>query len=201
MVYKVIKMAGRRKIFNEEEVIGKASKVFWKTGFEASSAEEILAAMGIGQGSFYNTFKGGKLELYERSLYQFTKEFEKEFLEDMLRADDGIGNIKRFFISLASESIESRMFGCYLGNAMVQLTEKEMAVKKIAIGLLKRVEQIFVKVIEKAQKNGRMKNLTDAKLLGRYLINLWNGIYMTRRMGYTTEQLRALIELNLELLK
>ncbi|HTI92323.1 MAG TPA: TetR/AcrR family transcriptional regulator [Puia sp.] len=194
-------MAGRRKIFNEEEVIGKASKVFWKTGFEASSAEEILAAMGIGQGSFYNTFKGGKLELYERSLYQFTKEFEKEFLEDMLRADDGIGNIKRFFISLASESIESRMFGCYLGNAMVQLTEKEMAVKKIAIGLLKRVEQIFVKVIEKAQKNGRMKNLTDAKLLGRYLINLWNGIYMTRRMGYTTEQLRALIELNLEILK
>ena len=194
-------MAGRHKIFNEEEVIGKASKVFWKAGYEASSAEEILAAMGIGQGSFYNTFKGGKLELYERSLYQFTKEFEKEFLEEMLRSDSGVGNIRSFFISLASESAESKMFGCYLGNAMVQLTEREMAVKKVAIGLLKRVEQIFVRVIEKAQKNGKMKNLTDAKLLGMYLINLWNGIYMTRRMGYTTEQLRALIELNLEILE
>src|SRR5258705_13126665 len=127
-------MAGRRKIFDDEEVIGKASKVFWKTGYEGSSAEEILSAMGIGQGSFYNTFKGGKLELYERSLYQFTKEFEKKFLEDLLRSDNEVGNIKSFFISLASESAESKMFGCYLGNAMVQLTEKEMAVKKIAIG-------------------------------------------------------------------
>jgi len=194
-------MAGRRKIFNEEEVIGKASKVFWKAGYEASSAEEILAAMGIGQGSFYNTFKGGKLELYERSLYKFTKDFEKEFLEEMLRSDNGVGNIRSFFLSLASESAEAKMFGCYLGNAMVQLTEREMAVKKVAIGLLRRVELIFVKVIEKAQRNGKMKNLTDAKLLGRYLINLWNGIYMTRRMGYTTEQLRALIDLNLEILK
>lgn len=201
MVSKATNMAGRRKIFNEEEVIGKASKVFWKAGYEASSAEEILAAMGIGQGSFYNTFKGGKLELYERSLYKFTKDFEKEFLEEMLRSDNGVGNIRSFFLSLASESAEAKMFGCYLGNAMVQLTEREMAVKKVAIGLLRRVELIFVKVIEKAQRNGKMKNLTDAKLLGRYLINLWNGIYMTRRMGYTTEQLRALIDLNLEILK
>src|ERR1700761_8957160 len=153
-------MAGRRKIFDEEEVIGKASKVFWKAGYEASSSEEILAAMGIGQGSFYNTFKGGKLELYERSLYQFTKEFEKEFLEDMLRSDNEVANIRRFFLSLAHESTESKMFGCYLGNAMVQLTEKEMAVKKVAIGLLKGVEQTFVKAIEKAQKHGRMENQT-----------------------------------------
>ena len=201
MVPKVTNMAGRRKIFDEEEVIGKASEVFWKRGYEASSAEEILFAMGIGQGSFYNTFKGGKLELYERSLYQFTKEYEKKFLEGMLHSNNEVDNIKSFFISLASESAESKMFGCYLGNAMVQLTENEKTVKKVAIGLLKRVEQIFVRVIEKAQKNGRMKNLTDAKLLGRYLINLWNGIYMTRRMGYTTEQLRSLIELNLEILK
>jgi TetR/AcrR family transcriptional regulator, transcriptional repressor for nem operon len=194
-------MAGRRKIFNEQEVIGKASKVFWKEGYEASTAEEILSAMGIGQGSFYNTFKGGKLELYERSLYQFTKEFEKEFLEDMLRSDNEVANIRRFFLSLAHESTESKMFGCYLGNAMVQLTEKERTVKKTAIGLLKGVEQIFVQVIDKAQRNGRMENRTDARLLGRYLINLWNGIYVTRRMGYTTAQLRELIELNLEVVR
>src|ERR1700744_2334277 len=147
LVPKATNMAGRRKIFVEEEVIGKASKVFWKAGYEASSAEEILTAMGIGQGSFYNTFKGGKLELYERSLHQFTKEFEKKFLADLLRSDDEVGNIKRLFISLAGDSAASKMCGCYLGNAMVQLTEKEMAVKKIAVGLLKGIEQVLVRVI------------------------------------------------------
>ena len=53
-------MAGRPKIFDEQEVISKASQIFWEKGYEAASAEELLKAMGIGKGSFYLFFKGGK---------------------------------------------------------------------------------------------------------------------------------------------
>ena len=51
-VQQKLMMAGRPKIFDEKDVIRKASAVFWKKGYEASSAEELLAAMQMGKGSF-----------------------------------------------------------------------------------------------------------------------------------------------------
>ena len=65
-------MAGRPKIFEEKDIINKAIEVFWTKGYEAASSDDLLAAMGIGKGSFYLAFKGGKKELYEKSLEQFS---------------------------------------------------------------------------------------------------------------------------------
>jgi len=53
-------MAGRPKIFDEQDVINKAIEVFWGKGYEAASADELLKAMNIGKGSFYLSFRGGK---------------------------------------------------------------------------------------------------------------------------------------------
>src|SRR5690606_4205010 len=79
-------MAGRPKIFDEKEAIRKATDVFWKNGYEASSTEELLSAMGIGKGSFYLHFKGGKKELYQRSLDLFSDDAMKRFNQKLSEA-------------------------------------------------------------------------------------------------------------------
>ncbi len=78
-------MAGRPKIFDKKDVIRKASEVFWKKGYEASSAEVLLSAMQMGKGSFYLHFKGGKKELYQRSLDLFSKEAMERFKKILLK--------------------------------------------------------------------------------------------------------------------
>ena len=72
-------MAGRPRNFDENEIIRKASEIFWRKGYESSSAEELLEAMNMGKGSFYLHFKGGKQELYKRSLDLFSKESLERF--------------------------------------------------------------------------------------------------------------------------
>ncbi|MCF6407094.1 TetR/AcrR family transcriptional regulator [Chitinophaga filiformis] len=194
------KMAGRPKIFDEKEVVDKAVNVFWTKGYETASADELLEAMGIGKGSFYLAFKGGKKELYEKSLRQYAGNFDKQLLHDLSVSKDPIQLIKDFFMALADDPKSKQMKGCYIGNALVQLSDGDADTKLIAAELLASVEGIFTDVIRKAQEEKRLKNKAKPEVLGKYLINLWNGVNVTRRSNPGYEHLREVLEMSLQVL-
>ncbi|WP_390453127.1 TetR/AcrR family transcriptional regulator, partial [Chryseobacterium sp. Alg-005] len=83
-------MAGRPKIFDEQEAIQKATEVFRNKGYDTASADELLSAMGIGKGSFYLAFKGGKQELYIRSIKQFAESFNQKIRQAIEKSEDQI---------------------------------------------------------------------------------------------------------------
>jgi TetR/AcrR family transcriptional repressor of nem operon len=193
-------MAGRPKIFDEKEVVEKAVNVFWTKGYETASADELLEAMGIGKGSFYLAFKGGKKELYEKSLVQYAERFNKQFLHDISISEDPVQLIREFFMALADDPKSKQMKGCYIGNALVQLSDGDADTKLIAAGLLSAFEEIFTNVIRKAQQAKKLKNKAKPEVLGKYLINLWNGVNVTRRSNPGDPHLREVLEMSLQVL-
>ncbi|CAA7195983.1 TetR/AcrR family transcriptional regulator [Chryseobacterium potabilaquae] len=194
-------MAGRPKIFDKQQAIEKATEVFRNKGYDIASADELLDAMGIGKGSFYLAFKGGKQELYVRSICQFAENFSQKMTQSIENSEDQIQFIKQLFLHLADPKDCHVERGCYLGNALVQLSEKDEAIKKITAELLKGLQEIFAKAIKKAQRNGQLKTKEDAQILAWHLTNLWNGIHVTRRMEISPTILHSLIEMNLRLLE
>jgi TetR/AcrR family transcriptional regulator, transcriptional repressor for nem operon len=46
--------------FDYEQVLDKATWLFWKNGYAGTSLRDLLKIMGIGEGSFYNTLKSKK---------------------------------------------------------------------------------------------------------------------------------------------
>lgn len=201
LCYKRINMAGRPKIFDEQTVIEKAIEVFWVKGYESASAEELLKAMNIGKGSFYLSFKGGKKELYEKSLEQFSKKAAERFKNDLEQAADPIRFLKNFFLSMADSPKERQLKGCYLGNAIVEMSNIDNKTKKKAARLLGQLEEDFKKIIQKAQQDNRLKTTEDPDTLARLLITLWNGINITRMMYPENQDLKKMIELQLQVLK
>lgn len=193
-------MAGRPKIFNEQEAVAKATEVFRDKGYDTASAEELLGAMGIGKGSFYLAFKGGKQELYVRSITQFSERFYQKLSQSLAASEDKIQLIKDFFISLAYASDCDKERGCYLGNALVQLSEKDQEIKKVTAQLLKELQSLFAKTIRRAQEKGEMNSTEDPEIIGWHLSNLWNGIHVTRRMESSPEIMKSIIEMNLKIL-
>ncbi len=193
-------MAGRPKIFDEKDVIRKASEIFWKKGYEASSAEEILEAMNMGKGSFYLHFKGGKKELYQRSLELFSTEAMERFYKNLSQEPDEIDFLKQFILSLSDAPNDRKQKGCYLGNGVVEMSNLDVKTKDQAGALLNKLEAAFVKIITKAQKAGRLKTQVSPTLLAKYLINLRNGINVTARAEKITKVLKEMIELSLEVL-
>lgn len=193
-------MAGRPKIFDEQQAIAKATEVFRDKGYDTASVEELLCAMGIGKGSFYLTFKGGKQELYIRSITQFADHFYQKLSDSISASENKIQFIRQFFLSLSDASDCDKERGCYLGNALVQLSEKDQKIKNITVQLLKKLQALFAETVRNAQENGEIISTENPEIIGWHLSNLWNGIHVTRRMETSPEILKGIIEINLKIL-
>jgi TetR/AcrR family transcriptional regulator, transcriptional repressor for nem operon len=194
-------MAGRPKIFDETEAIRKATEIFWRKGYEASSTEDLLDAMGIGKGSFYLHFKDGKKELFQRSLDLFSEDAMKRFNEKLSQTDDEVNFLKKFILSLADGTSEQKQKGCYLGNAIVEMSNVDPKTKAHAAALMEKLELAFEKIIRKAQASKELKTQTNARLLAKYLINVRNGIHVTMRSEKNKDDLKNVLIQSLEILQ
>lgn len=56
---------GRKPAFNKEEAIQGALRAFWIHGYDKTSLEDLLGAMGIKTSSFYNTFQSKEALFFE----------------------------------------------------------------------------------------------------------------------------------------
>lgn len=193
-------MTGRPKMFDEHDVIDRAQRVFWERGYSAASTEELLAAMGLGKGSFYLAFPGGKKELFEKTMQQFHRDGLHQ-LEQRVRASaQPVEVLKDYFRRIATAEPEAHEKGCYLGNTVMEMAALDPPLQQVAGQMLKELEALFCAVIQQAQARGQLTNPTDASLLARHLLTLWNGLSITRRLYPDSAQLRALINLQLAVL-
>lgn len=193
-------MKGRPTVFKNEEMVLKAQELFWKKGYTATSLSELSAATGAGAGSLYNTFKGGKKELFKKSLHQRKEDLEnfKTLLE---KSDNPIELIKAFFLSVATEPKKSHFKGCIIANTIVEMTFIDEELGSDAIDILKETEKLYTTTILSEQKRGNIKSKTPATILARHLITLWCGINTLRRVYPDKEILRQQIELQLQVIK
>ena len=190
-------MTGRPKTFDEHEVIDRAQRVFWQRGYSAASTEELLAAMGIGKGSFYLAFPGGKKELFEKTMQQFHRDSLRQLEQRVAASAQPIEVVKDYFRRIATATPEAHELGCYLANTVMEMTSLDPQLQQAAGQMLKQLESLFFRIIQQAQASGQLTNPTDARLLAQHLLTLWNGLSITRRLYPDNEQLRQLIDLQL----
>src|SRR5437763_2454824 len=121
-------MAGRPREFDRDDVLGRAVDVFWRQGFEATSMEDLTAAMGIGRGSLYNEF-GGKHALFVAALDRYRADRRAQ-LEDALASAEsvraGVAEVYRRSIDTLWGDATRR--GCMLVNSAAELAASDPAV-------------------------------------------------------------------------
>ncbi|MCE7059481.1 TetR/AcrR family transcriptional regulator [Dyadobacter sp. CY343] len=194
-------MAGRPKIYDESEALDQAVKVFWERGYSNASADELLKAMGIGKGSFYLAFKGGKQELFEKTMKRVVDQNFREFRNAVATCDNPVQLVRDFFMSLAGAESPIGNKGCYFGNALVQISGQDSGLKIMAAENLQLLETIFEEAMQRGKQMGLLRTAISPQMLAAYLINLWNGFNLTRRMEDNPEKLLNLIRLNLEIIE
>ncbi|MDQ1090136.1 TetR/AcrR family transcriptional regulator [Siphonobacter sp. SORGH_AS_1065] len=194
-------MAGRPKIYDEERALDRAVGVFWEKGYANASADDLLKAMGIGKGSFYLAFKGGKQELFEKSMKRVVDQNFRELRSAIHACDNPVKLIKDFFLGLVGEQSPIGNQGCYFGNALVQISENDSGLKLLAAHYLTLLESIFEEAMQRGKDLGLLQTNLPPATLASYLINLWNGINVTRRMETDSAKLAELLKLNLAVIE
>src|SRR6202171_4541759 len=98
----IIPAIARPQEFTRGGALRRADPVFWKKGFARTSTEDLVAAMGIGKQSLYDTF-GDKRRLFLEALRTYNSEGVASLVKRAARGASRIAAIEGVLVELANE--------------------------------------------------------------------------------------------------
>ena len=172
----------RTKQFNEQEVLEKAMKLFWRKGFNGTSMQDLVDELGISRASLYDTF-GSKQELYFTALNEYRKQSgqqQEEILCSQTSIKQQILCLLEQAIAMSLQDLERK--GCFMVNCTVELANQDEKVAAIANQNLEGFEKRMALLIEQGQQQGEINTKHSPKALARYLFTIWNGLQVVSKI-------------------
>lgn len=110
----------RKKAYNEEEVIEKATELFWNKGFEMTSMRSLEQAMGINKFSIYSSF-GSKQGVFLKSIKCYINKTHAitDKLKTSLKGTEAIKDFFYDFLEFSKNNNNGK--GCLLTNTSGEL--------------------------------------------------------------------------------
>ena len=183
----------RPKEFNEEEVIDKAVEIFWAKGYEATSMQDLVDAMGIQRGSLYAAF-GSKQKLFLKSLKRYGVVVVKKLLEILESKPSAIESIELFFAQLVEHLLTAgALRSCLITNSAIERGLRDEETRQQVLHLLNTLEKGFYKTLLRAKENGELSTEFDLKAVANYLTSSMQGLLV---MGKVCSERSVLISIN-----
>ncbi len=188
-----IVMVGRPKEFDEQIALERAMEVFWSHGYEATSVQDLLDAMGISRGSMYDTF-GDKHALFSAAIEHY-KRTVTSGIEKMLSAPGSpMAAIRRCLTRLADYPRKGPCRGCMATSAAVELAQHDPEVCNAVQGILRRVEKAFHGALERAIKAGELHRRADTLAQARFLTGTAQGLSVMGKASASRATMRDIVE-------
>jgi TetR/AcrR family transcriptional regulator, transcriptional repressor for nem operon len=171
---------GRLKEFDEDAVLHKAAKLFWRLGYDVVSVPELESATGLGRGSLYNAF-GDKEGLFLAALDRYTAEYGAAPFQHLAEPDVGNG------IRLMLEAIIQRMSnpanprGCLLTNTSLAFGTGSSRIDAHVAGKVRAMEDLLEEAITRARDDGQIAADADPKQLARFYCAVAQSLGVTHK--------------------
>lgn len=144
-----MKSLGKRNE-RKDEILNKAGYLFLEKGFDATSIQDILDAVGIAKGTLYHYFKS-KEDIMDTLIASKTDLIIEEV--KMIAYDESVSVHERFVKAVAALNIkekdDNKAMVAHINNPQNALMHQ-----KINKVLLNEVPKIFSKIIEDGVNNG-----------------------------------------------
>ena len=180
----------RTKAFNPEEKLTVAMMQFWQHGYDGTSLQDLVDAMGINRFSIYNTF-GDKEALFFKSLKHYTTQIFEPLTGPLLAEGPGMQRIQQYFLNLstilAAGVIKS---GCFMQNAVQEAAVTNPDVAPYVASIFDRLRQGFINALEDAEAAGELTAVLDAKAAAEFLLMQVQALIVLQRQ-VSPEQLQA----------
>lgn len=159
------------KSFDVDEVLDKATRVFWSKGYEATSMSDLLDATGINKGSLYNTFKNKKT-LFIMGLLKYDREHRRASLDELAAKSDPVAAIGLLFDGMIAEcAADNDRKGCLLVNTTLELPHHDKDVVDIVKAAMDDIEAFFKSQIERGQDSGQLSDFIDSEGAAKALLS------------------------------
>lgn len=184
-----------RKIeFDYNRAIGRATQVFWKQGYSNASLRDLTTAMGIGEGSFYNTLKSKKA-LYLECLKHYNNTVLRRRLDALQSGASAKEGVRAFFRAILDELDDPKtpricLFERSLWNDV--LIEREL--KRYILDGMAAFSNCFYKRLKSAKESGELPEI-DPEVATQLIVTYLQGLYLVIRVLQDRAQIERQIEL------
>ena len=181
---------GRVKGFEMKEALGKAMNVFWEKGYEKTSLKDLLTAMDILNGSFYNTF-GNKKNLFIKALEFYGEEITSKRVAHITQNGSFKTGVRAFFESIYEGcEVSDGPSGCFLVNSLSGELLKDKDILNFLQNAFQSFETFFQSELEKAVQSGELAADLDTKMTGALIVTYIQGAMKKASVSTPVEDLK-----------
>ena len=190
----------RPREFDRDAALKRALAVFWEKGYEATSTDDLVRAMGIGRQSMYDTF-GDKHRLYLEALRLYETDTGAELFRRIYESPSPFGALCDYILAIADGTPGDRARGCFFVNATTELAPSDPDVAAVIRASSARCEAAFERMLREAKQCGGVDRSVDERVAARFLLSTIRGLRVSAKAGVEPDDLRAIATLALSSLK
>ena len=179
---------GRPKGFNPDEALDRAVEMFWEHGFEGVDVDRIARAVHVTKPALYRAF-GDKATLLLRAVERYSLIYGAPKMASFLAEPDIHKAVTAFCEATVNTATEDARSGCMLAAAALGHSERVLEIRSWLASGLTASANVFAKRFEQETKAGRLTRKPSAKIRGRLLVDLLQGVQLRAKVGITREEL------------
>ena len=183
---------GRPRLFDLDGAVTSALKVFWERGYGATTPAELLAAIGVGKGSFYNAFES-KHALFEKALRRYGDDRVAGLARSFADSGPLSQRVKGYLERLAApENVKALRRGCFAANTAAELGRRDPVATKIVRGTFERMENVLEATLVEGQQRGELDGALDPKAIASLLLATLIGITVLAKVDRSTARTKRI---------
>jgi AcrR family transcriptional regulator len=179
---------GRPKGFIHDEALDRAVEMFWEHGYEGVDVERIAKAVNVTKPSLYRTF-GDKPTLLLRAVERYATTYIAPMMAAFQTEPDVHKAVTAFSEAIVNNATGGARGGCMMAAAALGQSERVTEIRSYVAKGLTATADIFAKRFEQEMKAGRLTRTPSAKVRGRALVDLMQGLQLRAKAGIAREQL------------
>jgi TetR/AcrR family transcriptional regulator, transcriptional repressor for nem operon len=180
-----------KKQINKENLLAQGVQLLIQQGYHGTGLKEILDAVQIPKGSFYNYFPSKEsfaAEVIQHYIAPFVAQLDKHLNNP---DTDALTAINNYFNELIIE-LENAGFkgGCLLGNLMGEIGDTSELCQQSLQLAVQRYSDLLATGLKKAQMEGSIRIDKSADDMADLLVNTWQGALLRMKIEQSSEPLK-----------
>jgi len=172
----------RPKEFDVDQVLDRATELFWTKGYEETSMRDLEEGLGVGRQSLYSTF-GDKRDLFLAALDRYAS-LQQERIEPLLAPDAGLAAIRAYFARAFSPAACSEpRRSCMMLNSVVEFGQADAEVTRRYNANQEHIVGAFRHALSGAVRKGELPASIDQNALALFLVSQMYGLVVLSKGG------------------
>jgi len=189
---------GRGIEFDYDKAIDRATRVFWKTGYSNTSLRDLLRAMKIGEGSFYNTVKSKK-NLYLECLKHYRATVINERHTALFSQKSAKLGVRALFKTLLDQMDDPKRPGlCLMAGSLSRDVLDEKDLREYIVGESAASGGSFIGLLKSAQESGELPKELDPTAVVQIILTYVQGMSRAAQISYDRQRIERQVEVLLK---